>query len=347
MDTVFLKVDACFSSAVRCRRWLSRQLSQKRECSNSVFFSVFRCLRTEVDLAEMGPVTSLSGPAIRVGSAGICIDPRARLQEVVVDLQAHAPQASLDADIAAIEVELEQLTPSAKITGDTPRQPKRAPLPADLARVEFHHEMDATRCTTPGCGCPLKRIGENVNEKLDYTPGVFTVERHIRGKWACAQCQPLMQASVPAQIINKGLPTAGLLAQVLVAKYADHFGRGNWLFAGSLRAGHRAAAVMNLIQSVKLSGHDPYAYLKDVLTRLPTHKNSQINELLPHRWQPKNLNGDVMPHRRQGRRPVLPGCLRSSDRAGLPETETGTPQRSHHRFEDGRTAASAHRACRP
>jgi hypothetical protein len=43
---------------------------------------------------------------------------------------------------------------------------------------------------------------------------------------------------------------------------------------------------MSLIQSAKLNGHDPYAYLKDVLARLPTHKNSQIEELLPHRWQP-------------------------------------------------------------
>ena len=63
-------------------------------------------------------------------------------------------------------------------------------------------------------------------------------------------------------------------------------GRKNWLFAGSLRAGQRAAAIMSLIQSVKLNGHDPYAYLKDVLHRLPTHKNSQTAELLPHRWQP-------------------------------------------------------------
>ncbi len=62
-------------------------------------------------------------------------------------------------------------------------------------------------------------------------------------------------------------------------------GRNNWLFAGSLRAGQRAAAVMSLIQSAKLNGHDPYAYLKDVLARLPTHKNSHIEELLPHRWQ--------------------------------------------------------------
>ena len=63
-------------------------------------------------------------------------------------------------------------------------------------------------------------------------------------------------------------------------------GRNNWLFAGSLRAGQRAAAVMSLIQSAKLNGHDPYAYLKDVLERLPTQKNSCIDELLPHNWKP-------------------------------------------------------------
>ena len=63
-------------------------------------------------------------------------------------------------------------------------------------------------------------------------------------------------------------------------------GRKNWLFAGSLRAGKRAAAVMSLIQSAKLNGHDPYAYLKDVLDRLPTHPNSRIDELLPHNWSP-------------------------------------------------------------
>ena len=457
--------------------------------------------------------------------------------------QLDAGQASLldetiDADIAAIEEELEQLAPSAKADTPTRQQPKRAPLPPELPRVEHHHELDATTCTTPGCGCTLKRIGQDVSEKLDYTPGLFTVERHIRGKWACAKCQTLTQAPVPAQIIDKGIPTAGLLAQVLVAKYADHLplyrqegifaragmalprstlaqwvgvcgvrlqplvdalkqdilshavlhadetpvqmlkpgnkkthraylwayapgafedlkavvydfcesrsgeharaflgteteqggwqgklvcddysaykalftkgivesgcmaharrklfelhvnhssqiaeaglklfaqlyaierevkslnagqrlklrqtkarpiadalhdwmrlqrckitdgsataraldyslkrwvaltrylddaqlpidnnwcenqirpvavGRNNWLFAGSLRAGQRAAAVMSLIQSAKLNGHDPYAYMKDVLSRLPTHRASQVGDLLPHRWQP-------------------------------------------------------------
>ena len=436
---------------------------------------------------------------------------------------------TLGSDIAAIELELNELAPVAKTEAAPRKQPKRAALPAGLPRVAVHHEPD---CTTCKCGCQLTRIGQDVSEKLDYTPGVFTVEEHIRGKWACQDCKTLIQAPVPAQIIDKGIPTAGLLAQVLVAKYNDHLplyrqerifgraglelpsstlaqwvgicgvrlqplvdalkceilrhsvlhadetpvamlkpgngkthkaylwayapgafedlkaviydfcetrageharaflgqwkgslvcddyggykagfikgiteagcmahsrrkffdlhvssksqiagqacayisqlydverevkhlggderlqirqakskpladtfhqwmllqrqkitdgsatakaldyslkrwgaltqflddgqlpidnnwienqirpiaiGRNNWLFAGSLRAGQRAAAVMSLIQSAKLNGHDPYAYIKDVLTRLPTQKNSQIEELLPHRWQP-------------------------------------------------------------
>lgn len=63
-------------------------------------------------------------------------------------------------------------------------------------------------------------------------------------------------------------------------------GRRAWLFAGSELAGQRAAMVMSLVQSARLNGHDPWAYLRDVLARLPTHRNSRIEELLPHRWQP-------------------------------------------------------------
>ena len=62
-------------------------------------------------------------------------------------------------------------------------------------------------------------------------------------------------------------------------------GRKNWLFIGSQLAGERAAVVMSLLQSAKLNGHEPWAYLKDVLTKLPTQLNSRIEELLPHRWQ--------------------------------------------------------------
>lgn len=434
----------------------------------------------------------------------------------------------VDADIAAIEAELEQLSTPAAAKPEK-RRPKRAPLPPELPRTEIHHDPESAYCT---CGCQLKRIGEDVSEKLDYTPGVFTVERHIRGKWVCAGCETLTQAPMPAHIIDKGIPTTVLLAQVLIAKYADHLplyrqeqifaragvaiprstlaewigvcgvqvqplvdalrdrllgeavlhadetpvpmlapgkkkthkayiwayasapfsdleavvydfapgragrhardflgdwtgqlvcddysgykagfdkgiieigclaharrkyvelhvagksqiagqaveyikqlykveheardltaderqrlrqdrskpiaealhewmrtqrlkvpegtaiasaldyslkrwaaltrylndgaipidnnrvenlirpwalGRKNWLFAGSLRSGRRAAAIMSLIQSAKLNGHEPYAYLKDVLARLPTQKASAIDELLPHNWQP-------------------------------------------------------------
>jgi len=62
-------------------------------------------------------------------------------------------------------------------------------------------------------------------------------------------------------------------------------GRKAWLFCGSELAGQRAAIVMSLVQSAKLNGHDPWAYLRDVLERLPSHPNRRIDELLPHRWQ--------------------------------------------------------------
>lgn len=124
----------------------------------------------------------------------------------------------IEADIAAIEAELETARPE-PAKREPRQQPKRAPLPAELPRTLILHEPDSTQCA---CGCQLKRIGEDVSEKLDYTPGTFTVERHIRGKWVCAQCETLIQAPVPAQVIDKGIPTAGLLAQVMVAKFADH-----------------------------------------------------------------------------------------------------------------------------
>ena len=125
---------------------------------------------------------------------------------------------TLDADLQAVSEEIERL--AAVEAAPRERQiPKRQPLPANLPRREVRHEPESTTCA---CGCQMKRIGEDVAEKLDYQPGVFTVERHIRGKWACADCEKLVQAPVAPHVIDKGIPTAGLLAQVLVAKYADH-----------------------------------------------------------------------------------------------------------------------------
>ena len=125
---------------------------------------------------------------------------------------------TIETDLEALSAEIEKLAPKAPAEREK-QQPKRTPLPASLPRRDVHHEPDSTTCS---CGCQLRRIGEDVAEKLDYQPGVFTVERHVRGKWVCGQCETLVQAPVPAHIIDKGIPTAGLLAQVLVAKYSDH-----------------------------------------------------------------------------------------------------------------------------
>ena len=126
-------------------------------------------------------------------------------------------EETIDADMAALALEIEQREP-AKAKGDK-QTPKRIVLPPELPRPEHRHESDSTMCRR---GCQLRRIGEDVAEKLDYAPGVFTAERHIRGKWVCALCETLVQAPVAQHIIDKGIPTTGLLAQVLVAKHQDH-----------------------------------------------------------------------------------------------------------------------------
>jgi len=68
--------------------------------------------------------------------------------------------------------------------------------------------------------------------------------------------------------------------------WSDDHNRKNWLFVGSQQAGERAAVMLSLIESAKLNGHDPWAYLKDVFERLPTLKNRDLESLLPHNWRP-------------------------------------------------------------
>ena len=63
-------------------------------------------------------------------------------------------------------------------------------------------------------------------------------------------------------------------------------GRKNWLFVGSQRGGRAAAIAFSLIQTCKLHGVEPYAYLADVLRRLPTHPANRVAELLPFNWKP-------------------------------------------------------------
>jgi transposase len=69
-------------------------------------------------------------------------------------------EEAIDADLAAIELELEQLQPQAS-ADQSSQQPKRASLPAQLPRTEIHHEPDSTVCQ---CGCERVRIGEDISE---------------------------------------------------------------------------------------------------------------------------------------------------------------------------------------
>jgi len=75
------------------------------------------------------------------------------------------------------------------------QQPKHAPLPPQFPRTVIRDEPENTQCV---CGCQLQRICEDISEKLDYTPGVFTVEQHVRRKWACREYETLIQVPVPA-----------------------------------------------------------------------------------------------------------------------------------------------------
>ncbi len=166
---------------------------------------------------------------------------------------------AVDGDIAAIDEQLAALQAALPPKpDDEKKQPKRKALPERLPRREVHHEPEDTTC---GCGQAMQRIGEDVSEKLDYTPGVFTVERHVRGKWCCAGCRTLTQAPVPPAVIDKGIPTAGLLAHVLVAKHADHlplyrqeaiFGRAGLVSPG---VEGRAAALPGAARRRDAGGH--------------------------------------------------------------------------------------------
>ena len=139
-------------------------------------------------------------------------------------LEATTQAALFDAILAdtaledrAAEEEIKPPPVAPRIKGQAVRQA----LPASLPCIDHHHEIeiDATHCA---CGQAFKRIGEEVSEQLDCVPAQFFVLRHIRGKYACACCQTIQAAPMPAQMIDKGIPAPGLLAQVVVAKHDDH-----------------------------------------------------------------------------------------------------------------------------
>ncbi len=74
----------------------------------------------------------------------------------------------------------------------------------------------------PACGGGLRQLGVDVAEQLEFVPASFRVIRYVRPKLACSCCDVIVQAPAPSRPIERGIAGPGLLAHVLVAKFADH-----------------------------------------------------------------------------------------------------------------------------
>jgi transposase len=160
----------------------------------------------------------------------------ARLRQIIKELQRHrfgrraetlpedqlllgleeVEQAAADAAVAT-----DQVRPADRAARAVKRRINRGALPAHLPRTETLVDIESTAC--PNCAGRLHRIGEDVAERLDIVPAQFRVVVVRRPKYACRTCQDVVvQASAPARLVEGGLPTEAMVAQVLVAKYADH-----------------------------------------------------------------------------------------------------------------------------
>src|SRR5580692_362750 len=139
----------------------------------------------------------------------------------------------LPADIEQLELRLEDLETSqaaaeplptppaiAAINEKAARKPARRPLPAELPRET--ETIAPTHDACPDCGGKLRHLGDDVSETLEYVPARFKVIRTVRPKLSCADCSQIVQAPAPNRVIDRGLAGPGLLAHVLVSKYADH-----------------------------------------------------------------------------------------------------------------------------
>ena len=138
-----------------------------------------------------------------------------------------------DHDIQQLELRLEDLETNQAAAERPPvipatvalkqqasRKPARRPLPDALPRETETIAPEQKVCAD--CGGALRHLGEDVSEILEYVPPRFKVIRTVRPKLSCAGCSQIVQAPAPNRPIDRGLAGPGLLAHVLVSKYADH-----------------------------------------------------------------------------------------------------------------------------
>lgn len=131
-------------------------------------------------------------------------------------LDLFAPQPEATEEEIAEETSEPKRSPAKKKKG-------RQPLPKDLPREEIVFDVEPEEKTCSCCGCEKARIGEDVSEQLEMIPAKLYVARTVRPKYACSKCRDgVVQKPLPAQPIPRGLAGPGLLARIVVAKYADH-----------------------------------------------------------------------------------------------------------------------------
>jgi transposase len=125
----------------------------------------------------------------------------------------------IDAAVARVQAGLGAVVAKPGAPGAAKRN--RGALPAHLERVEQLVDIEHKSCGC--CGGALHVIGEDVSERLDVVPASFRVLVTRRPRYGCRSCEAApVQAPAPARIVEGGLPTEALVAQVLVSKYADH-----------------------------------------------------------------------------------------------------------------------------
>jgi transposase len=161
-----------------------------------------------------------------------------RLQTMIAQLrrmQFGRKSEKIERQVEQLELELEELEsakaaqleelerklePAKVVALETVRKPVRRALPEHLPR-ELETHAPAEQCC-PACSAELNTLGEDVSEVLEWVPASFKVIRHVRPKMCCTKCDVILQAEAPSRPIARGMAGPGLLAHVLVSKYADH-----------------------------------------------------------------------------------------------------------------------------
>ena len=142
-----------------------------------------------------------------------------KLDAAIADLEARIEESEMS-ELSALPSLPEEDQTDHRATDTVKAKPKRKPLPEHLVRdaVVLSPEPNCPSCG----GDAFRKIEDDVTEMLDYRPPSFRVLRTVRPRCACTACENIIQAELPSFPISKGKATAGLLAHLLVQKYANH-----------------------------------------------------------------------------------------------------------------------------